>query len=64
MRAQATLPVASKAGASWQITSAPLYGFRGLVEAMDTEIFKVKLKVNRFGRETPAEVDIAQVELP
>ena len=31
---------------------------------IDTESFKVKLKVNMFGRETPAEVDIAQVELP
>ena len=35
-----------------------------LVEGIDTESFKVKLKVNMFGRETPAEVDIAQVELP
>ena len=34
------------------------------VEGIDTESFKVKLKVNMFGRETPAEVDIAQVELP
>ena len=34
------------------------------VEEIDTESFKVKLKVNMFGRETPAEVDIAQVELP
>ncbi len=27
----------------------------GLVEAIDTENAKVKLKVNMFGRETPAE---------
>ena len=47
-----------------QITAGPLEGFMGLVEAIDTENFKVKLKVNMFGRETPAEVDIAQVELP
>ena len=37
--------------------------FTGM-EGIDTESFKVKLKVNMFGRETPAEVDIAQVELP
>ena len=34
----------------------------GVVEEINTETFKVKLKVNMFGRETPAEVDIAQVE--
>ena len=44
--------------------AAPLAGFMGLVEEIDTENFKVKLKVNMFGRETPAEVEIGQVELP
>ena len=34
------------------------------VEEIDTENFKVKLKVNMFGRETPAEVELGQVELP
>ena len=47
-----------------QITAGPLEGFMGLVEAIDTENFKVKLKVNMFGRETPAEVELGQVELP
>ena len=51
-------------GDTVQITAGPLEGFMGLVEGIDTESFKVKLKVNMFGRETPAEVDIAQVELP
>ena len=36
-----------------QITAGPLEGFMGLVEEIDTENFKVKLKVNMFGRETP-----------
>ena len=49
-------------GDSVQITSGPLEGFMGVVEEINTETFKVKLKVNMFGRETPAEVDIAQVE--
>ena len=53
-----------KVGDTVQITAGPLEGFMGLVEGIDTESFKVKLKVNMFGRETPAEVDIAQVELP
>ena len=60
----APLAVDFKVGDNVQITAGPLEGFMGLVEAIDTESFKVKLKVNMFGRETPAEVDIAQVELP
>ena len=53
-----------KIGDTVQITAGPLEGFMGLVEEIDTENFKVKLKVNMFGRETPAEVEIGQVELP
>ena len=59
-----TLTVDFNVGDTVQITAGPLEGFMGLVEGIDTESFKVKLKVNMFGRETPAEVDIAQVELP
>ena len=58
------LTVDFNVGDTVQITAGPLEGFMGLVEGIDTESFKVKLKVNMFGRETPAEVDIAQVELP
>ena len=60
----APLTVDFNVGETVQITAGPLEGFMGLVEGIDTESFKVKLKVNMFGRETPAEVDIAQVELP
>ena len=60
----APLTVEFNVGDTVQITAGPLEGFMGLVEGIDTESFKVKLKVNMFGRETPAEVDIAQVELP
>ena len=60
----APLAVDFNVGDTVQITAGPLEGFMGLVEGVDTESFKVKLKVNMFGRETPAEVDIAQVELP
>ena len=60
----APLTVDFKVGDTVQITAGPLEGFMGLVEAIDTENFKVKLKVNMFGRETPAEVEIGQVELP
>ena len=60
----APLTVDFKVGDTVQITAGPLEGFMGLVEEIDTENFKVKLKVNMFGRETPAEVEIGQVELP
>ena len=62
VEAKAPLTVDFAAGDSVQITSGPLEGFMGVVEEINTETFKVKLKVNMFGRETPAEVDIAQVE--
>lgn len=61
---QARLTVDFKPGDTVQITSGPLEGFMGVVEEINTESFKVKLRVNMFGRETPAEVDVAQVELP
>lgn len=60
----APLTVDFNVGDTVQITAGPLEGFMGLVEEIDTENFKVKLKVNMFGRETPAEVEIGQVELP
>jgi len=60
----APLTVNFKVGDNVQIIGGPLEGFMGLVEEIDAEGYKVKLKVNMFGRETPAEVDIAQVELP
>ena len=53
----APLTVDFKVGDTVQITAGPLEGFMGLVEGIDTESFKVKLKVNMFGRETPAEVE-------
>ena len=60
----APLTVDFNVGDTVQITAGPLEGFMGLVEEIDTENFKVKLKVNMFGRETPAEVELGQVELP
>ena len=50
-------------GDSVQITSGPMEGFMGTVEEIDLANFKVRLKVNMFGRETPAELEIGQVEL-
>ncbi len=61
--AQAPLAVDFKVGDSVQITSGPMEGFMGKVEEIDTTAFKVRLTVNMFGRETPAEVELGQVEL-
>ena len=60
---QAPLTVDFKVGDTVQITSGPLEGFMGVVEEIDPAAFKVKLKVNMFGRETPAELELGQVEL-
>ena len=48
----APLSVDFAVGDTVQITAGPLEGFMGLVEAIDTENFKVKLKVNMFGSST------------
>ena len=60
---QAPLSVHFQVGDSVQITSGPMEGFMGTVEEIDLANFKVRLKVNMFGRETPAELEIGQVEL-
>lgn len=57
------LSVDFKVGDNVQITSGPMEGFMGTVEEIDLAGFKVRLKVNMFGRETPAELEIGQVEL-
>ena len=44
----APLTVDFNVGDTVQITAGPLEGFMGLVEGIDTESFKVKLKVNMF----------------
>ncbi len=50
-------------GDSVQITDGPLAGFIGVVEEIDTEKQKVKLKVSMFGRETSAEIELAEARL-
>lgn len=50
-------------GDNVEIIAGPMEGFVGLVEEIDTQNRKVRVKVSMFGRETPAELDIAQVKL-
>ena len=49
-------------GDNVQIVSGPLEGFIGIVEGIDADAKKVNVKVSMFGRETPAELDFAQVK--
>lgn len=49
-------------GDNVEITAGPLEGFVGLVEEIDAGNRKVKVKVSMFGRDTSAELDLAQVK--
>ena len=45
-----------------QITGGPLEGFVGVVDEIDLQAQKVKVKVSMFGRETPAELELGQAK--
>jgi transcription termination/antitermination factor NusG len=47
-------------GDSVRITDGPLAGFVGIVEEIDAEKQKVKVKVSMFGRETSAELELGE----
>lgn len=49
-------------GDSVEVLTGPLEGFVGLVESIDKAGGKVNVKVSMFGRETPAELELAQVK--
>lgn len=49
-------------GDSVEVLTGPLEGFVGLVESIDRDAGKVNVKVSMFGRETPAELELAQVK--
>ena len=50
-------------GDSVKITDGALESFIGTVEELDMERGKVRVVVSMFGRETPVELDLDQVEL-
>lgn len=45
-----------------EVADGPFSGFSGKVESIDMDKQKVKVHVNMFGRETPVELDFAQVK--
>ena len=49
-------------GDNVRITDGPLTSFSGVVDMLDIEKNKVRVIVSMFGRETPAELELDQVE--
>lgn len=49
-------------GDSLRIVDGPLEGFVGTVEELEPEKNRVKLIVHMFGKETPVELELSQVE--
>ena len=49
-------------GDSVKITDGPLTSFIGVVDALDVDKNKVRVIVSMFGRETPVELELDQVE--
>ena len=50
-----------KAGDMVRVTSGPFADFNGVISEVNAAQAKVKVLVNIFGRETPVELDFAQV---
>jgi transcriptional antiterminator NusG len=54
--------VSFKVGERVRIVDGPFNDFRGMVDEIDMDHSKVRVRVNFFGRETPVELDFLQVE--
>ena len=54
--------VGYKLGDTVTIVDGPLNGFTGVVDLLDIEKNKVRVTVSMFGRETPVELELDQVE--
>ena len=62
MNTKAELTLDYAVGDNVQITGGPLEGFVGVVDEIDQQAQKVKVKVSMFGRETPAELELGQAK--
>lgn len=51
-----------KVGDTIAVTEGPFEGFDGLIEEINIEKRKLKVNISMFGRETPVELDFAQVK--
>jgi transcription termination/antitermination protein NusG len=54
--------VTLQAGQAVKIIDGPFEGFEGIIETVNQEKGKVRVRVSFFGRETPVELDFLQVE--
>ncbi len=59
---QPTVRVTYRPGQAVRIIDGPFADFRGTVEEVNMEKGKVRVLVSMFGRETPLELDLLQVE--
>lgn len=57
-----SVEVTYKEGDLVTVTSGPFEGFSGVVEMLDTEKNVVRVAISMFGRETPVEFELDQVE--
>lgn len=57
------ITVGYNVGDNVKITGGALSGFLGVVEELDIEKDRVRVVVSMFGRETPVELELDQVEL-
>ena len=55
--------VAYAEGDNVRVADGPLTGFIGVVDLVDIEKNKVRVIVSMFGRETPVELELDQVEV-
>ncbi len=56
------IEITYKVGDTVQIIDGPLENFTGVVNEIDTEQGKVRVTISMFGRETPAELELDQVQ--
>ena len=57
-----SVKVSYSVGDSVRIIDGPLEDFVGVVDEIDTDKNYVKVTVSMFGRETPVELELGQVE--
>lgn len=57
-----TVEVSYGVGDNIKITDGPLTGFTGIVDEIDLANNQVKITISMFGRETPVELELDQVE--
>ncbi|MBQ6818334.1 MAG: transcription termination/antitermination protein NusG [Clostridia bacterium] len=57
-----SVEVSYKVGDNIKIVDGPLTGFTGIVDEIDLTNNQVKITISMFGRETPVELELDQVE--